>query len=419
MTDRVLLWWRAWICDAPRATHSGRLASAYLTVKTVIGRHPTRTDAALGVVMGVWALPQMVYHARHSGSSFFGYLLLAALLVLPLIWRRRFPLSTFAFAAAIALIQWIVGLELAADVTLLIYLYTVASRYPLRVALLAGAVMEVGVLLASIRWPRDLHWTEMLVLLTGPVVAALVMGVYVRHRRNTSGMLVERAQQLERERDQQAVLAAADERTRIAREMHDVVAHSLLVMVTLSEGAAMKQAREPARAAEAIRQVSATGRQTLTEIRRLLGVLRTETAPHERSPQPGVQEIDALLERVRDTGLDVDVTVTGSPDALPPGAELAVYRIVQEALTNTLKHSVDPSRIGIDIRYGADSVTVDVHDDGTATADSGAEAGGHGVIGMRERAAVYGGTVHAGPDSAGGWRIHAHLPVTTRAEDAP
>ena len=419
MTDRVLTWWREWISDAPRAAMSGRLPSAYLTVKTLIGRHPTRTDAVLALVMGLWALPQMVYHARHSGSSFFGYLLLSVLLVVPLIWRRRFPLSTFAFAAAVALVQWIVGLELAADATLLVYLYTVASRYPMRVAVLAGVVMEFGVLLASIRWPRDLHWTEMLVLLTGPVVAALLLGVYVRHRRNSLDVLVGRAQQLERERDQQAVIAAAEERTRIAREMHDVVAHSLLVMVTLSEGAAMKQAREPVRAGEAMRQVSATGRQTLTEIRRLLGVLRTETAPQERSPQPGVAEIDSLLERVRKTGLNVDVTVTGAPDALPPSAELAVYRIVQEALTNTLKHSVDASSVRIGISYGTDAVTVDVRDDGAAAAGVSAETAGHGVIGMRERAAVYGGTVNAGPDSAGGWRIHAHLPVTTRVEDAP
>ncbi|WP_424809773.1 sensor histidine kinase [Rhodococcus sp. 27YEA15] len=418
VVQRARLRWREWISDTPREGAPGRLASTCLTVKALIDHHPTRTDTALAVVAGLWSLPQIIYHARHTGSGFIGYLLLSVLLVVPLVWRRRFPLTTFAFAAAVALIQWSVGLELAADITLLVYLYTVASRYPMRVALLAAGAIELGTLLASIRWPRDLQWTEMFILLTGPVVAALMVGVYVRHRRNSLDLLVERANQLERERDQQAVIAAAEERTRIAREMHDIVAHSLLVMVTLSEGAARKQAREPERAAGAMRQVAETGRQTLTEIRRLLGVLRTETTTRERSPQPGVAQLETLFDRVRETGRGVQATVTGSPDALPPGAELAVYRIVQEALTNILKHSVGSTVVGVGIVYTADAVTVDVHDDGAAAADPSADTTGHGVIGMRERAAVYGGTVEVGPDSLGGWRVRAHLPITTRAEDS-
>ncbi|MFI8664627.1 sensor histidine kinase [Rhodococcus qingshengii] len=418
LIDRAVSWGRGWISDAPAVAVPGPMGTVSDTVKALIGRHPTRADAVLAAVMGVWALPQMIYHARHSEALFFCYLLLSVLLVVPLIWRRRFPLSTFAFAASVALVQWAVGIELSADITLLVYLYTVASRYRLRVAVLAAGVIEFGAVLASVRWPRGMYWTEMLILLTGPVVAALMLGVYVRDRRNSVSLLLERAKQLERDRDHQAVIAAVEERTRIAREMHDVVAHSLLVMVTLSEGAALKQAREPERAGEAMRQVSATGRQALAEIRRLLGVLRTETAPHERSPQPGVAEIDGLLERIRQTGLDVDVRVTGAPDGLPPGAELVVFRIVQEALTNTLKHSVDPSHVGIVIVYGAEAVTVDIHDDGARTTGATAEGAGQGLSGMRERAAVYGGTVDAGPDSAGGWRIRAHLPFAARTADA-
>lgn len=418
MVDRVVSWWRGWISDAPALAVAGSMGTVPDTVKALISRHPTRADAVLAASMGVWALPQMIYHAKNSGALFVCYLVLSVLLVVPLIWRRRFPLSTFGFAASVALVQWAVGIELSADITLLVYLYTVASRYPLRVAVLAAAVIEFGAVLASVRWPREMYWTEMFILLTGPVVAAVMLGVYVRDRRNSVSLLLERAKQLERDRDQQAVIAAVEERTRIAREMHDVVAHSLQVMVTLSEGAALKQAREPERAGEAMRQVSTTGRQALAEIRRLLGVLRTETASQERSPQPGVADIDGLLDRIRQTGVDVDARVTGAPDGLPPGAELAVFRIVQEALTNTLKHSVDPSRIGIVIVYGAEAVTVDIRDDGARTTGATAEGIGHGVIGMRERAAVYGGTVDAGPDSAGGWRIHAHLPVATRIADA-
>jgi signal transduction histidine kinase len=158
-----------------------------------------------------------------------------------------------------------------------------------------------------------------------------------------------------------------------------------------------------------MRQVSATGRQALDEMRRLLGVLRTEDAPDERRPQPGIAQLGELLDQVRTTGLAAVLTVTGTPAAMPPGAELTVYRIVQEALTNTLKHAAGPTRAAVAIAYRPDAVTVDVHDDGAVRPAAG--TAGHGLTGMRERAAVYEGTVAAGPDPAGGWRVHAHLPV--------
>ncbi|MDH6678655.1 signal transduction histidine kinase [Rhodococcus sp. LBL1] len=412
---RLGAWWRAWVSDVPRASAPGRFQLAYGQVRTFIARHPTTADVVVALTMAVCATPQLAYHARHNSAQFGTYLLFSALLVVPLIWRRRFPLSAFAFATAAALAQWFVGVELAADVTLLVYLYTVASRYPLRVALLAAGVVEAGALLAAARWPLALHWSEMFVLLSGPVLAGLLLGVNVRNRRNVVNALNQRAEQLERERDQQTLIAAAEERTRIAREMHDVVAHSLLVMVTLSEGAALKQAREPERAAAAMRQVSSTGRQALDDVRRLLGVLRTENAPQARQPQPGIAQIDALLDQVRATGLAADALVTGTPEAIAPGPELTVYRIVQEALTNTLKHAVGATRVRVVVDCRIDSVSVDVHDDGAPqpTRTDPSTAGGHGVTGMRERAAVYDGTVSVGPDAAGGWRVHARLPLPT------
>jgi signal transduction histidine kinase len=170
-----------------------------------------------------------------------------------------------------------------------------------------------------------------------------------------------------------------------------------------------------------MRQVSATGHQALDEMRRLLGVLRTEEVPQGRQPQPGLAQIDGLFDQVRATGLAAELTVTGTPAPLPPGAELTVYRIVQEALTNTLKHAADPTRISVAIAYLSDSVTVDVRDDGArrrGRPGTGLEAGswtaGHGLTGMRERAAVYGGAVSAGSDQAGGWHIHARLPMRER-----
>jgi signal transduction histidine kinase len=185
----------------------------------------------------------------------------------------------------VGLLQWILDVPLTADIALLVYLYTVASRYPLRVGVLAWGVVEAGALMAAFRWAMTRHWLETFVLLSGPAVAGLLLGVSIRNRRSSLSALTARASQLERERDQQAIIATAAERTRIARDMHDVVAHSLSVMVTLSEGAALKQAAEPERAFAAMRQVSATGRQALDEMRRLLGVLRTSD-----SGRPGSRE---------------------------------------------------------------------------------------------------------------------------------
>jgi len=242
---------------------------------------------------------------------------------------------------------------------------------------------------------------------------ALLLGISVRSRRQSLAALTDRAAQLERDRDQQSMLAVAAERTRIAREMHDVVAHSLSIMVTLSDAAAVKQAVEPVQALTAMRQVSATGRQALDEMRRLLGVLRTDDSPEARQPQPGIVQIDDLIDQVRATGLSAEITVAGMPAHVPPGVELTVYRVVQEAITNTLKHAVQPTRIGVALTFQPDNVTVDVYDDGEVGHHRRASSGGLGLTGMRERVAAYGGRVSAGPDPAGGWRVHARMPLAT------
>ena len=413
--------WNEWLSARPGSASAapvpGRIETRYRDLAASISRHATVSDTALAVVLAACTVPQLVHLARHDQGEFGAALAFSALLVAPLIWRRRFPLATFACAAVVALAQWILNVKLTADVTLLVYLYTVARRYPLRAAVLAATVVEAGTLMAAIRWPLTrLSWIETFVLFAGPAMASLLLGVSVRHWRNSFSALAERARQLERERDQQARIAAAAERTRIAREMHDVVAHSLSVMVTLSKGAALKQAAEPERANLAMRQVAATGHQALDEMRRLLGVLRTEDDPGSRQPQPGLAQLDGLLEQVRTTGLGAELAVTGTPAAMPPGAGLTVYRIVQEALTNTLKHAAGPTRVSVAIACRPDAVTVDVHDDGARRPARpqapGHRLAGHGLTGMRERAAVYGGAVTAGPGPAGGWHIHARLPMT-------
>jgi signal transduction histidine kinase len=394
--------WRRWLSEE---TPPGRIESRYLALGAAVRRQPVVVDLLLAAAVSAFVVPQLVHWARQP-AGFASRLLFSVLLVASLIGRRRFPLSVFAFAAAVALLQWSVDVTVAADVALLVHLYTVASRYPVRVGLLAAAVVETGVVLASVRWnlddSLDLPWIPALLLLSGPVAAALLLGTSVRSRRQALAALADRA-------SHQAAAAVAAERTRIAREMHDIVAHGLSVMVTLSEAAALKQAREPDRAAGAMRQVSSTGRQALEDMRRLLGVLRTDS--EGRHPQPGPAQIDALVAQVRETGLEV--TVTGSPGSVPAAAGVTVYRIVQEAVTNILKHARAPARVAIDIAYGAGEVVVDVHDDG-AQPRGPRSAGGLGLTGMRERAAVHGGTVSAGPDPAGGWRVHARLPMETR-----
>jgi signal transduction histidine kinase len=395
----VVAWWRAWLSEDPPSP-------------APIGRPALAADVVLAVVVAAATLPQLYYHATHGERRFGVLVLFSALLVVPLAGRRRFPAATFAFAVVVALGQWLADVHVAADLALLIYLYTVASRYPIRVAVVAAGLVEVGALLAAVRWPGmglwagTGWWAGTFVLLSGPVVAVAMLGMNVRYRRSALHAVTQRAAQ-------QAVIAAAAERARIAREMHDVVAHSLSIMVTLSEGAVRKQAAEPQRAGEAMRQVAATGRQALGEMRRLLGVLHTEQTPDDRHPQPGLAQLDDLLDQVRSTGLTVTSSVTGAPADMPPGAELTVYRIVQEALTNTLKHATGPRRVSVAVIHRPGSVTVDVHDDGAPAV--GRPDAGHGLAGMRDRVAVYAGTVSAGPDPGGGWRVRADLALPVEA----
>lgn len=408
--------WNSWLSHEDRVapTADEPVGSWYHRLVVWVRVHPTAADSMLALLVAACTVPQLAYWARQPDGGFAVRLLFTVLMVAPLVWRRRYPLSVFAFAVVVALVQWRANVTLAADVVLLVYVYTVASRYPLRVGVLAAAVVEVGVVLAALRWDLAASlgqpWLVSLLLLSAPVLAALFLGVSVRIRRQSLTTLTERAERLERERDQEAAIAVAAERTRIAREMHDVVAHSLAVMVTLSDAAALKLAVEPERATRAMREVSAIGHQALDEMRGLLGVLRAADDHAGLQPQPGLADVDGLVKQVRATGLTAELSVTGSTSLMTPGTELTVYRIVQEAITNTLKHAQAPTRITVDIDLRNDRVIIDVQDDGLG---NGLAAGpqGMGLAGMRERVAMHGGTVSTGPDPAGGWRVHALLPL--------
>jgi len=360
-------------------------------------------DLAIPALVLAAALPRDAQRVQLTPTA----AVLYGALLLPLLWRRRHPTPVFLVVAAVCLVQWVVDVHLAASVSLLVALHAVAAYDTRRRAWGAAGVVALGVVLAVVRWaPAGTRYVALL-LLSGFAAAPFVAGMSARTRRAYLSALEERAEQLERDRDQHGRIAAAAERARIAGELHDVVAHHVSVMVTLADGARLTAPGDPATAARTMTQVSATGRQALGEMRRLLGVLGHDRGDAALSPQPGLEDIGAMVDGVRATGLEVTLVQSGSPVAVPAGAALVVYRVVQEALTNTLKHARSASGARVDLAYTARGVDVMVSDDGTAPI--GVLTRGFGVAGMRERAAVYGGTLAAGPDPVGGWRVALHL----------
>lgn len=335
---------------------------------------------------------------------------LTAALALPLVWRRRAPLTVFGVVAAAAFVQWLMDVQLPADVALLVALYTVAANAGRRGTLVAGAVVETGVLLACLRWVAEDAFLTPFVAVTAMVVAAAVLGVNMRTRGDYLAAVEERATRLEQEQDQQARLAVAEERTRITREMHDIVTHNLSVMVALTDAALYAQHRSPDRATTAMLQISETGRQALTDMRRSLGVLRADEPDAERHPLPGIAQLPSLAEQMAAAGLPTRLDVHRDHTGIPASAQLTVYRLVQEALTNTLKHTPPGTHAEVRVRCSAETVTVDVTDNGPPPPRPDATpSGGHGIAGMRERVAAYGGSVRAGPLPAGGWGVHTRL----------
>ncbi len=353
-----------------------------------------------------------VAHTRWGGEgnpSMTAYLLDVAL-PLPLLVRRTRPLAAFAAVSAFALLEWALGTPADSSFAVLLGLYAVGVHASARRSVaVAATIAQVGVVLATLRWAPPGQALTAMLLLTGTVTAAWVLGVYVRTRRAYLASVLERAVTAERDRDRQALLATAQERTRIARELHDIVAHSLSVMVALSDGAAATAERDTGAARHASQQASATGRQALSEMHRLLGVLRDPTDA-SLAPQPGTAEIAELLEPMRAAGVNVHLVETGSPAALPASAQLAVYRLVQESLTNVLKHGRSVTRVTVTLRYGPDFADIDVEDNGTGIPKQLTTATGHGLLGMRERLAAFDGNLRAGSDGHG-WRVHGHLPL--------
>jgi signal transduction histidine kinase len=337
------------------------------------------------------------------------------LLPVPLLFRRRAPVLVFwSVVALLAGTQALGAQSPAALFVPLLALHAVARHRPARYVWPAVA----GTILSGFdnRLDGGTAWGA-LVAVSAITVATALVGMNQRTRHAYLSALETRADRLARESDQQARLAVAEERARISREMHDVVAHHLAVMVALADGAAATLPASPQRAAGVLTQVSATGRQALGEMRRLLGLLRSDA--DGRAPQPGLGDLDALLDRIRAAGVRVVLVREGLPGPWGPGAGLVVHRIVQEALTNTLKHAGPGASAEVRLRYTADGADIEVVDDGagrTASRSDGTDR--HGLTGMQQRALAYGGRVEAGPRTGPGWQVRAHLPLSTDSTPA-
>jgi signal transduction histidine kinase len=367
-------------------------------------------DTGCAIVAGAASLARFLFgqaaHPVHLSlaAGVFVAVLTAAALPLRRVWPG--PVFLWTLLAAVVLAQWPDRGALF-PVALAISLYTVAATMR-RAEALAAAVLVVGVMLLVVAQDGTRYWAVASSDAAGYGAAVLVAGLYVGTRRAYLAELRDRARRLERERDQASALAAAEERARIAREMHDSVAHHLTVIVALSDGALRAFTRAPGDAVDAIRDVSGTARQALAETRRLLGVLRAGSGQEPRQPLPGLADLDDLLGRVRAAGLPVRYELSGAGAGLPPAIQLAVFRLVQEALTNTMKHAGPGASAAVRLQLTPAEVRVDVEDDGTGRGAEPAAAGG-GLTGMRERIGAFGGELDFGARHPRGWRVTARL----------
>jgi signal transduction histidine kinase len=369
-----------------------------------VPRRPPRIDFVIAGVLAVWALLEALLNDG-PGPKWLR-VIVALLFTVPLVWRRRAPLAVMA-----VIVGTVIAVSLAADKgepgtmpfpALLIATFSVglhARSLPLAVV---GGILPaaaIAAVLSTSYYTGEGPDVSEYFILTFFVTGAWTAGRVVRHRAE----LAAHAEATSGERAREAVSA---ERVRIARELHDVVAHSVSIIAVQAGAAEELVERDPVQAREHMASVRKTAREALVEMRRLLGVLREDEATY--APQPGLARVQELLEDARAAGVPVQLRQEGDRPAVSPGIDLAAYRIVQEALTNVRKHAgAVPTTVTV--RYGNEGIELEVVNAPGATGNGGGS--GHGIVGMRERARVYGGTVEAGPDDSGGFAVRARLPV--------
>jgi len=386
-------------------------------IERIRGVNPHAVDALLA--LGFTAAALWTVAARVGGDDafreddFFGIVLLL-FQTLPIAARSVAPLG--ALTVSVAAISLHIGLGYqgvpAGTFAALVILYSAASLTDIRQGILAALIAAAGITIyfATDRGDPDLTQA---VTTYATYAVGWGLGMYARSRREYTNIVEERASLLEREREVRAREAVADERARIARELHDIVGHALNLIVIQSGGAQRVFQSKPELARDSLASIESTGRQALTDMERMLGILRgTEEADEALSPQPGLSNIESLAARVSEAGLPVEVTVEGTPVALPSSVDLSAYRIIQEALTNALKHA-GPAHASVKIRHGPDSLELEITDDGQGASGEGAgdDQGGRGLIGMRERVGLFGGELSVGPRPGGGFRVHVRLPL--------
>ncbi len=379
------------------------------------GRHPRAVDILLALhvvplIVVTLLLPDDVFSGLARGVHLLGYLVMGA----ALLFRRQYPIIVFIANAAMAMMMSWPDSSDSNFLGLLIALYSVAVYASSRSAWLAFGLGIAGMSVPALLWVPFDDWVSFVITLVVAMLVATLIGVNVGNRKRYTAALIERAEQLVRERDAQAQLASAAERSRIAREMHDIVAHSLTVVVALANGAEAAATSSPDLARQAMREVRDVGRGALADMRRLLGVLRDgeEQAPDAEDtalrPQPGNDDLSSLVDSYRAAGMPVSLHLTGDPPSAA-ALQLTVHRIVQESLTNVLRYAREPTRVTVSVVSSRSQVEIDVRDNGRGRQSSPVEGSGQGLIGMRERVAIYGGTLEVGPGSAGGWHVHAVL----------
>jgi signal transduction histidine kinase len=377
------------------------------SVPRLADRHPFAADAAIAVLLTAFVQQDIWGSSDYFTASKAVYVPAALLMTLPLAFRRRAPfMVAVVVMGALVAEALAVGTAPTPDSQLIGWLlatYTVAAHCDRRTAALGGALS----LAAGLVWMGFDDFLFPLVVFGG----AWLAGRLVRGRQVHAEALQERTAALEREAEANVRAAAAEERARIARELHDLLSHSVSVMVVQAAAERSALGTERAAPAQALESIEDTGRQALAEMRRLFSLLRSG-APAELAPQPTLAELDALVSKIREAGLPVELQIDGDPTLLPPEVALSAYRIIQEALTNVVKHA-GPARASVVVRCACNSVELEVIDDGRGV--SGHSRDGHGLAGMRERVELYGGEFDAGQRNGGGFVVRARLPLTSTA----
>ncbi|WP_182905490.1 sensor histidine kinase [Microbispora sp. H13382] len=379
--------------------------------------HPLVSDSILAVVLTTASLWTIVAFAEppYARPADALNLALAASCTLPLTLRRQRPfvllVATALPGVGLIALGYSPGLS---GIGTFVLLYSVAAHRGLALSLAALAVSFATYAAMVAAAPVPVSWANHVVMTT-VMLLCWVCGRALRLRRAYLSELVQRADRLERAREADTRAARAEERSRIARELHDVVAHHVSVMTVQAAAARKMLDTKPDVARDALTAIEEMGRTAMAEMRSIVGVLRTD-GPAERAPQPGMQDLPALVEQMREAGLRTQLWIEGERRGLPPGVDLAAYRLVQEALTNSLRHAGPSARAWVTVRHEPDELSVHVEDDGRGAAEESLRIGGkgHGLVGIRERVALYGGVLRIGPRTGGGFEVRAQFPINHR-----